>query len=561
MRRYYYYLLFIGLFVPFVPIKAENSFVQGIFKYIIEDKVYDKGNGEHAVLGDTTVRITTVNQAELTIPMFSDSVLVIPGHVVHNGYKYQVSTVDQRAFARCHSLETLIISEGVECIFADAFYGCTNLQSVHFPSTLQVMEDNAFRYCPNLREINVDGKNKRYYSLRGCNVLIDRYYGGQLVMGCYTSFIPKGVKNIGRGAFEGSLRLEHITVPEGVDEMEGMVFMGCANLKSVSLPNSLKIIGCSTFAGCTSLKSVRIPENVSQIGNKLGCAQFAGCLRLDTIIVDKKNKVYDSREGCNAIVETACDKIVSGCRTTRIVDGIKEIGDFAFSNVMLSGIAIPKTVTKIGDRAFAGCVTCVLITVDEDNPVYDSRGGCNAVIETATNKIVLGCINTSFPETVKEIGKHCFCGMKLPQTLQIPGTISKIGWGAFSASSGLERVFIPTSVKEMDSFVFDSCENLREVYWNGFVEEIPPYAFSGCVRLFFFEVPEGTKVIHDSAFQGCERLSCIALPSTLELIEIRAFDGVPCEELVKKNHASVLASNYGKSQGCTHHCITWEVEE
>ena len=133
--------------------------------------------------------------------------------------------------------------------------------------------------------------------------------------------------------------------------------------------------------------------------------------------------------------------------------------------------------------------------------MYDSRGGCNAVIETATNKIVLGCINTSFPETVKEIGEHCFCGMKLPQVLQIPGTISKIGWGAFSASSGLERVFIPASVKEIDSFVFDGCENLREVYWNGFVEEIPPYAFSGCGRLFFFEVPEGTKVIHDSAFR------------------------------------------------------------
>lgn len=89
----------------------------------------------------------------------------------------------------------------------------------------------------------------------------------------------------------------------------------------------------------------------------------------------------------------------------------------------------------------------------------------------------------------------------------------------------------------------------------------PTVCIFGVCPSFLFEVPEGTKVIHDSAFQGCERLSCIALPSTLELIEIRAFDGVPCEELVKKNHASVLASNYGKSQGCTHHCITWEVEE
>lgn len=291
MRRYCYLFLTILLF-SFVPVCAENSFVQGVFKYIVEDKVYDKGNGKYAVLGDTTVRITTVDQAELTTPMFSGRVLVIPGHVVHNGYKYQVSAVDQWAFARCHNLETLIISEGVECIFADAFYGCTNLQSVHIPSTLQVMEGNAFRYCPNLREINVDGKNERFYSPEGCNVLIDRYYGGQLVMGCYTSVIPKGVKSIGRGAFEGSLRLEHITVPEGVDEMEGMVFVDCANLKSVSLPNSLKVIGCSTFEGCTSLKSVRIPENVSQIGNKLGCGQFAGCLRLDTIIVDKKNKIF-----------------------------------------------------------------------------------------------------------------------------------------------------------------------------------------------------------------------------------------------------------------------------
>ncbi|MBR6648096.1 MAG: leucine-rich repeat domain-containing protein, partial [Bacteroidaceae bacterium] len=143
------------------------------------------------------------------------------------------------------------------------------------------------------------------------------------------------------------------------------------------------------------------------------------------ITVSKDNPVYDSRDNCNALIETATNTIIRGCENTVIPNSVTTIGKGAFrrcsalTNVTipnsvtsigdyafyfcdaLTGITIPNSVTCIGEAAFSNCSALTSITVSKDNPVYDSRDNCNAIIETATNTIILGCKNTVVPDGVK----------------------------------------------------------------------------------------------------------------------------------------------------------------
>jgi len=79
----------------------------------------------------------------------------------------------------------------------------------------------------------------------------------------------------------------------------------------------------------------------------------SGYSALTNISVDENNKVYDSRENCNAIIETACNELIAGCSATVIPNSVQKIGFNAFSHCSnLTNIVIPDSVREIKDKAF-----------------------------------------------------------------------------------------------------------------------------------------------------------------------------------------------------------------
>ena len=507
---------------------AGGVFTDGRFQYMVEDYVYEGDSAVYIVGMEDTLRTVTT--------------LVLPSSVVHNGYEYRVTGVGENAFARNGCVEQVVIGEGIEAIYDYAFFDSPLLQSIVISSTVDYISSSAFGFCPNLRSISVDRRNEIFSSPEGCNVIVDEK-NKELVLGCRTSVIPKGIERIGESAFYGCLGREELSIPEGVVEIGSGAFSACAGLRSVVLPHTLERIGDFAFWGCTQMKSLYIPPNVSSIQAPL----FGKCWMLDTIEVDTLNPVYDSRYGCNAIVETATDKIISGCGNSRIVEGIKEIGEAAFVHSSLRTVEIPQTVTLIGERAFACCIFCTSMEVDVQNPVYDSRQGCNAVIETVTGKVVAGCAKTSFVDGVDEIGAYAFVGMYMPPYFIIPEGIRKIGDGAFGFCEGLDLVFIPNSVEEIGTSAFHS-SSLRHMYWNASVDEIPENSFSDCKNLYAISFLKGIKSIGSYAFRNCSGLFYMQLPRGVEYIGYNAFEGSPCEKQIKKNYASVLSSDYGQLQ-------------
>lgn len=161
--------------------------------------------------------------------------------------------------------------------------------------------------------------------------------------------IPGSVKIIEGYAFHECRELSSINISEGVEEIRSFAFYGCSELESVSFPQTLTKLGEGVFRGNEKLKTVVIPKSVIDCSG----VPIWGAPNLESIVVEEGNPVYDSRNNCNAIIETATNTLVNGCKATIIPDDIATIGVHAFvGHGELKDISIPNSVKTICHRSF-----------------------------------------------------------------------------------------------------------------------------------------------------------------------------------------------------------------
>jgi hypothetical protein len=126
-------------------------------------------------------------------------------------------------------------------------------------------------------------------------------------------------------------------------------------LSSITLPDSLVKIGCLAFSNCYSLISINLPSTVTEL-DKLS---WANCSSLLNISVDKDNPMYDSRDNCNAIIETATNTLIRGCKRTIIPKTVHQIGLRAFEGSKFSRYSgifnLPNSLTYIDYGVFDNC--------------------------------------------------------------------------------------------------------------------------------------------------------------------------------------------------------------
>ena len=136
---------------------------------------------------------------------------------------------------------------------------------------------------------------------------------------------------------------------------------------------------------------VVIPESViyndkTYSVTSISSTAFSFCEKLTSIIVDSENKVYDSRNNCNAIIETASNNLIAGCKTTVIPNSVTSIGDNAFYYCSgLTSVTIGNSVTSIGSKAFANCAEITNVySLAEKVPSTNSNAFENSYIEYIT---------------------------------------------------------------------------------------------------------------------------------------------------------------------------------
>ena len=185
--------------------------------------------------------------------------------------------------------------------------------------------------------------------------------------------IRKGITSIGNYGLNSINNIKSISIPEGVEHLGQYALYFCSSLESISLPNSLKSIDEYAFGGCTKLAAIVIPSSVQTIDATL----FNSCPNLVSIIVSPTNTHFDSRDNCNAIIETATNTLVRGCKATVIPEDVTKLGEKAFTSLdSLKSMTIPAAVTNLMGLAFSGCenlqsLTCLATTPPQPERYYD----------------------------------------------------------------------------------------------------------------------------------------------------------------------------------------------
>ena len=299
------------------------------------------------------------------------------------------------------------------------------------------------------------------------------------------------ITSIGNYAFYYCSGLTSVTIPNSVTSIGGGAFYECSGLTSVTIPNSVTSIGSYAFRGCSGLTSVTIPNSVTSIGN----SAFSYCSSLTSVTIP---------------------------------NSVTSIGDEAFYYCSgLRSVTIPNSVTEIGGLAFSSCSSLTSISVESGNKVYDSRDNCNAIIETASNTLITGCMNTTIPNSVTSIGNYAFEGCSGLTSVTIPNSVTEIGSHAFSGCSSLTSVTIPNSVTSIGDYAFSGCSGLTSVTIPNSVTSIGNRAFEGCSGLTSVTIPNSVTEIGWYAFSGCSGLTSVTVHWKRPLsIDASVWDGV-----------------------------------
>ena len=250
----------------------------------------------------------------------------------------------------------------------------------------------------------------------------------------------ENIKEIPMYAFTGC-SLERIDLPKGLETIRKHAFENACNLKEVKLPQSLKVIEESAFR-YSGLSSLTLPDNIQTIGGEA----FAS-----TAIEEVSFHCADG---------TLQDNVFNFCERLRCVtieEGTTNIRPNFAGCKSLESLYIPASVSQLDYFALNGARKegnyLTSIQVDQGNKKYDSRGDCNAIIETETNALVFACPTTVMPKDIRSIKSYAFSSEKQTEIPIIPNGVEYISDLAFNC------------LNEIPSLVFeDGDKNLTLAY-------------------------------------------------------------------------------------------------
>lgn len=338
---------------------------------------------------------TEGNQCYLIEYLGQDRELVLPEN--HNGKNY---IIKENVFTNNSEIASVTITNGAIGIQANAFRNCASLKKIIISdgATSLDLDNKAFENSP-IEELYI-GRDLTYkadYS-SGYSPFYNNKTLKKVVVG-------SSVSTIGNYLFDYCKELVSIEFSNNINYIGNCAFENCVKLQDFTLPSNLKTLGELAFIDCTSLKNLVIPRSV----NEIGVGAFSGCGSLKSIIVQEGNNVYDSRNNCNAIIETMTNFLLSGCENTIIPNSTDSIANWAFRRCGMAKIDIPDNVKLIKKWAF-----------------YD----CDNLSEVKVGDGVV-CIE-----------QYAFCDCGNLENIRLGSNVNNIGNNVFTLCKGLKSIYL-----------------------------------------------------------------------------------------------------------------------
>lgn len=422
--------------------------------------IVDENNAKYTVVDNCLIDGTTV-------------VLAANGATIPDG----ITEIGDYAFAGRNAVKNVVLPLSLSSIGNYAFAGCTSLVIDSFPEALLSVGNNAFANCTSLTSITLPGvKTIGSYAFSGCTSV--------------TEIKLPVVESIGDGAFDGCNAVTNAEVP-----VLAINYMP-KSLEKIVIVSGEKLEEKS-FVGFEKLETLVIGATVESISPLMLDKNT-----LKSISVDEGNNNYLAENGF--VITKDGKTLVFGCNveSVEIPEGVETIAENAFINCdAIKSVTIPSSVTSIHHFAFKGCTGIEILEVSEENATYRSEGNC--ILECATDKLIMGCKNSTIPEGVTEIGDYAFYGVTGLREIEIPVSVAVIGNYSF-ANTGIAEIRFANGVTSIGNNAFEACEQLNKVIFleNGQLKSVGARAFADCTKLNIIVVPTTLESVAADAFEG-----------------------------------------------------------
>ncbi len=308
-------------------------------------------------------------------------------------------------------------------------------------------------------------------------------------------------------------------IPDTVSLIADYAFSLCEGLKDVVAPESLLCIGDSAFLGCSSLEFFNNAGGVNSLPESL-------------IVIDSY-AFYD------------CSELDFGV----LPEGLRFIGDMAFSGTGLTSVCIGPEVGNIGEGAFSNCTR--LEEFDSANYYFRVLDGVlmHPVSQSSTYCVLLsypaGSHRTSYriPDEVQDIGQSAFEGCVHLEEVTMSHRMTSVPALSFHKCTSLKKAVLTDSILSVDMMAFSNCDNLEAVEWGPNLAYISECAFmeSGIKDL---APPPSLTYVGVLAFSGCPALKEARFQSEDLYLDSEAFlMSYSLERVVFEGAGTILASD------------------
>lgn len=526
-----------------------------------DNTVYDSRNNCNAVIS-TANKTLVLGCCKTVIP---NEITTIGENAFYECRRLQSITfptglkqIQSYAFYNCDSLTTLTLPEGLQGLYDKAFSDCDRLQSVNLPNSLNTVGCGVFNNC---KALTTPVYNDNWFAYMPAN-----YEGGYIIpeslqhLACEAFYnctkltsvlIPERVKAIANYTFHNCQSLNAIHIPDSVTSIGQYAFQYCAKLTAITFPANLTGFGGNMLRGCNQLSTinwnVRKYQNIdvsytwadpfNGVRSQIKSMSFGDSVQIvPANLCYEMDKLTSLSLGCN--ITKIGDNAFYGCTNIKSIhwnlrtctdpdiytqapfyslhdsittftfgDSVRHIPAYlCHSMSRLHQVHIPEYVSSIGKYAFRYLGELDSISVAAGNSYYDSRNDCNALIESASDILLLGCYKTQIPNDITGVGECAFRNVRNYTSVSLPENVTFVGKEAFNGCHELQELSLPENLVTIDDYAFQDCDSMHFLTIPQNVEQIGFRAFAHC--------------------SGLEDINCRAV--TPPTIDATSFSGTTC---------------------------------